>query len=295
MFSPPVASHLLLSGLFTGQPRRAPRPRVSPLCAAPQPGDIRLRLPSRRPTRHRQAPPPVVPVRTTPSGWARIQGQRRAQRTAQTRGRGRNSAATHAGPGPHQGARARRRPPPGPQPPSSGPGHAGPSPAALQHGDPSGTARLGHARRPGRSLSAAPGSPSHSGARSRGGRDCTSAVPPSTAVVPLHSGHRTAHISASRHRFKVGPSGADQLSSLFHFHSRDSPSPAPGAEVTSVGVLRASGAQSVFPTEVVSLLSALPGCRLRARGQTLEHCDIAASHGRIWKMTTLCGEVLDEH
>ncbi|KAJ1136347.1 hypothetical protein NDU88_002764 [Pleurodeles waltl] len=96
MFSPPVASHLLL----------------------------------RRPTRHRQAPPPVVPVRTTPSGWARIQGQRRAQRTAQTRGRGRNSAATHAGPGPHQGARACR---------------------------------------PGRSLSTAPGSPSHSGARSRGG------------------------------------------------------------------------------------------------------------------------------
>ncbi|KAJ1112057.1 hypothetical protein NDU88_000328 [Pleurodeles waltl] len=61
-----------------------PRLRVFPLCVVPQSGSIRLRLPSRRPTRHQQVPPPGAPVCTPPSGRARIQGQRRAQRTARS-------------------------------------------------------------------------------------------------------------------------------------------------------------------------------------------------------------------
>ncbi|KAJ1192929.1 hypothetical protein NDU88_002235 [Pleurodeles waltl] len=44
------------------------------------------------------------------------------------------------------------------------------------------------------------------------GRDRNSAVPPSAAVVSLFSECKTARLSASRHQFKVGPSGADQLS-----------------------------------------------------------------------------------
>ncbi|KAJ1156073.1 hypothetical protein NDU88_008798 [Pleurodeles waltl] len=72
------------SGLLTGQLRGAPRPCISPLCVVPQSGGIRLRLPSRRPIRRRQVPPADAPARTPPSGWARIQGQRRALRTAQS-------------------------------------------------------------------------------------------------------------------------------------------------------------------------------------------------------------------
>ncbi|KAJ1177576.1 hypothetical protein NDU88_002829 [Pleurodeles waltl] len=58
------------SGLLTGQLRGAPRLRVSPLCVVPQPGGIRLRLPSRRPIRRRQVPPADAPACTPPPGWA---------------------------------------------------------------------------------------------------------------------------------------------------------------------------------------------------------------------------------
>ncbi|KAJ1082545.1 hypothetical protein NDU88_002710 [Pleurodeles waltl] len=54
------------SGLPTGQRRGAPRPRVSSVHAVPQPGGTRPRPPSRRPIRHRQAPPPDAPVCTPP-------------------------------------------------------------------------------------------------------------------------------------------------------------------------------------------------------------------------------------
>ncbi|KAJ1143391.1 hypothetical protein NDU88_009700 [Pleurodeles waltl] len=141
------------SGLLTGQLRGAPRLRVSPLCVVPQPGVIRLRLPSRRPIRRQQVPPADAPACTPPSGWARIQGQRRALRTAQSgaaaatrrrttwvqartgahesaggrsRGRGRTQAApvasaahmqcTNTGSPPAQRASA---PPAGPRPPRS--------------------------------------------------------------------------------------------------------------------------------------------------------------------------------
>ncbi|KAJ1195317.1 hypothetical protein NDU88_004598 [Pleurodeles waltl] len=193
-----------------GSPRGPPPPCLSA-----------VRSPS---VREHQAPPPKQEADSPPAGApTRRSGLHPSFRAGphsrpapgaayrSVRGRGRNPAVTHVGPGPHRGARVRRRPPPGPRPHSSHPGSVGRSPAMLQHREPPGTARLGPARRPGRDLPAAPSSPSHSGL-APGGRDRISAVPPSTAVVPLHSGHRTARFSASRHRFKVGPSGADQLS-----------------------------------------------------------------------------------
>ncbi|KAJ1154829.1 hypothetical protein NDU88_007572 [Pleurodeles waltl] len=87
------------------------------------------------------------------------------------------------GPGPRRGARVRRRPPPGPRPSSSSPGRTGRSPSVLRHREPPSPACPGSARRQGRGLSAVPGSPSHSGARSRG-RDRTSAVPPVRSSRP---------------------------------------------------------------------------------------------------------------
>ncbi|KAJ1110662.1 hypothetical protein NDU88_008010 [Pleurodeles waltl] len=99
-------------------------------------------------------------------------------------GCGRNPAANHVGPGPHRGVRVRRRPPPGPQPHSSRSGRVGRSPAMHQHGKPPGTARLGPTHRPGRGLLAAPNSPSHSGARSRGGKTA-----PPRSPRPQQSSH----------------------------------------------------------------------------------------------------------
>ncbi|KAJ1120365.1 hypothetical protein NDU88_008535 [Pleurodeles waltl] len=254
MFSPPVASHLLLRAI----PRRLAPQRTNSIHLGPSrarevpssasggsraadirapvvrsPGggspkvdsSLRLSTVCSPPARGHQTPPPEQEADSPPAGAPTCRSDPH------------HSFGVGPYPGPAPGAAHRPDPGPRPQlgsdprrprpapgrtsPPEAAPGAAaalkpprsrGPSPAALQHRDPSGTARPGPARRPGRGLSAAPGSPSHSGARSRGGRDRTSAVPPSTAVVPLHSGHRTARISASRHRFKVGPSGADQLS-----------------------------------------------------------------------------------
>ncbi|KAJ1119806.1 hypothetical protein NDU88_007991 [Pleurodeles waltl] len=164
------------SGLLTGQLRGAPRLRVSPLCVVPQSGGIRLRLPSRRPIRRRQVPPADAPGCTPPSGWARIQGQHRALRTAQSGAAAatrRRTKWVQARTGAHESAGGRPRGRTQAAPVASAPVTRGPAP---------------------------------------GGQDRTSAVPPSTAVVPLRSGHRTARLSASRHRFKVGPSGADPLS-----------------------------------------------------------------------------------
>ncbi|KAJ1153042.1 hypothetical protein NDU88_005809 [Pleurodeles waltl] len=217
----PGSKHQSSGRAFTrgAHPKQTPH-RTAP-GGPPPPCLSAVRSPS---VREHQAPPPEQeadsPPAGAPTGRPGLHPSFRAgphSRPApgaayrSVRGRGRNPAATHVGPGPHRGARVRRRPPPGSRPHSSRPGSVGRSPAMLQHGEPPGTARLGPARRPGRDLPTAPSSPSHSGL-APGGRDRTSAVPLSTAVVPLHSGHRTARFSASRHRFKVGPSGADQLS-----------------------------------------------------------------------------------
>ncbi|KAJ1082910.1 hypothetical protein NDU88_003071 [Pleurodeles waltl] len=123
-------------------------------------------------------------------------------------GRGRNLAAISW----VRSERVHRRPPPGSRPRSSGRARISHSPSLLLRiGEPLGPARLGPARRQGRGLSAVPGSPSHSGVRSRG-ETATPQSPPSAAVVSLFSECKTARLSASRHQFKVGPSGADQLS-----------------------------------------------------------------------------------
>ncbi|KAJ1118990.1 hypothetical protein NDU88_007176 [Pleurodeles waltl] len=122
----------------------------------------------RRPILHRQAPTPDAPVCTPPSGWARVRLRCWAQRAAQFW----VAAAIwrrFLGSGPRRGERVRRRPPPGSRPRSSGPARISRSPSLLLRiGEPLGPARLGPARRQGRSLSAVPGSPSHSGVRSRG-------------------------------------------------------------------------------------------------------------------------------
>ncbi|KAJ1088536.1 hypothetical protein NDU88_001693 [Pleurodeles waltl] len=62
-------------------PGGPPPPRLS-VVRSPSVRGIRLRLPSRWPIRRRQVPPADAPACTPPSGWARIQGQRRALRTA---------------------------------------------------------------------------------------------------------------------------------------------------------------------------------------------------------------------
>ncbi|KAJ1122862.1 hypothetical protein NDU88_001335 [Pleurodeles waltl] len=158
--------------------------------------------------------------------WARVRLRCWAQRAAQFW----VAAAIwrrFLGSGPRRGERVRRRPPPGSRPRSSGPTRISRSPSLLLRiGEPLGPARLGPARRQGRSLSAVPGSPSHSGVRSRG-ETATPQSPPSAAVVSLFSECKTARLSASRHQFKVCPSGADQLS-VRHARLRGhAPSPKP--------------------------------------------------------------------
>ncbi|KAJ1144795.1 hypothetical protein NDU88_011090 [Pleurodeles waltl] len=129
------------------------------------------------------------------------------------RGRGRNPAANHVGPGPHRGAQVRLRPPL----------RAAAAPRSLRP------------RRPLLRCSPARGAPRHSAPLPRppagratasspsrtardtqgpapGGQDRTSATPPATALAALRSAHRTARHNASRHRCKVGPSGADPSS-----------------------------------------------------------------------------------
>ncbi|KAJ1122751.1 hypothetical protein NDU88_001235 [Pleurodeles waltl] len=175
-----------------------PRPRVSPLCVVPQSGGIGLRLPSRRPIRRRQVPPVDAPACTPPSGWARIQGQRRALRTAPSGApaatwrrttwvQARNRAPESAG-GRTQAA------------PVASAAHlqctnTGSPPAQRASAPPAGRA----------AASSQPRTAPVTRGPAPGGQDRTSAVPPSTAVVPLRSRHRTARLSASRHRFKVGP------------------------------------------------------------------------------------------
>ncbi|KAJ1083649.1 hypothetical protein NDU88_003804 [Pleurodeles waltl] len=217
----PGSKHQRSGRAFT----RGAHPKRGPHRAAPGgPSPPRLSAVRSPSAREHQAPPPELEADSPPVGApTRRSGLHPSFRAGphsrpapgaayrSVRGRGRNPAATHAVPGLHRGARARRRPPPWPRPHSSRPGSVGRSPAILQHGEPPGTARLGPARRLGCDLPIAPISPSHSGP-APGGRDRTSSVPPSAAVDPLHFGHRTARFSASRHRFKVGPSGADQLS-----------------------------------------------------------------------------------
>ncbi|KAJ1127490.1 hypothetical protein NDU88_005889 [Pleurodeles waltl] len=199
------------SGLLTGQLRGAPRLRVSPLCVVPQSGGIRLRLPSRRPIRRRQVPPADAPACTPPSGWARIQGQRRALRTAQSGAAAatrRRATWVQARTVAHESAGGR------PQ----GRSHTQAAPvASAAHLQCTNTGSPPAQRAPappaGRAAaSSQPRTAPVTRGRAPGGQDRTSAVPPSTAVVPLRSGHRTARLSASRHRFKVGPSGADPLS-----------------------------------------------------------------------------------
>ncbi|KAJ1105956.1 hypothetical protein NDU88_003359 [Pleurodeles waltl] len=122
------------------------------------------------------------------------------------------SGGDFAGPSPRRGARVHWRPPPGPRPRSSGPARTSRSPSLLlRNGEPLSPVRPGPARRQGCGLFVVPGSPSHSGARSRG-ETAPPQSPPSAAVVSLFSECKTARLSASRHQFKVGLSGAEQLS-----------------------------------------------------------------------------------
>ncbi|KAJ1193574.1 hypothetical protein NDU88_002870 [Pleurodeles waltl] len=199
------------SGLPTGQ-RRGPLVPASPQCMqsrsqeapGPAPRAGGRFVTGRHPHQMLRFAPP-------PSGWACIRIWRWAQRAAQSgiaaaiwrRFRGSQSAL---------GAQVRWRPPPGPRPCSSGPARTSHSPSLLlRNGEPLSPARPGPARRQGRGLFVVPGSPSHSGARSRG-ETAPPQSPPSAVVVSLFSECKTARLSASRHQFKVGPSGAEQLS-----------------------------------------------------------------------------------
>ncbi|KAJ1132333.1 hypothetical protein NDU88_010652 [Pleurodeles waltl] len=189
MFSPPAASHLLLSQGASGSTSRAGgrlatgrRPhllfRSAPLLRGG---------PVSRASAGRSAPPKPGAAAATRRRPTRAQARTRAHEPAggRPRGRGRTQAAPVT-PAPHP----RRF-------------NTGSPPAQRASALPAGRAAASPQPR---------AAPVTRGPAPGGGRDRTSAVPPSTAVVPLHSGHRTARISASRHRFKVGPSGADQLS-----------------------------------------------------------------------------------
>ncbi|KAJ1136542.1 hypothetical protein NDU88_002957 [Pleurodeles waltl] len=157
------------SGPLTGQPREAPSPRCMQSRSQEAPGSA-PRAGGQLATRRSDPHPP-------PSGWARVRIRCRAQHTAQSG----ISAAIRRQP---RGSR--------PAPGRTSPSEAAPGAAAapkqprayqpLTFSAPTRGASQPSASRPRpstgpRPLSSVPGSPSHSGARSRG-RVRTSAVPP---------------------------------------------------------------------------------------------------------------------
>ncbi|KAJ1116270.1 hypothetical protein NDU88_004486 [Pleurodeles waltl] len=196
------------SGLLTGQLRGTPHLRISLVCVVSQSGGIRLRPPSRRPVRRRQAPPTDAPGRTSPSGRARFRGQRRApyptpseaaaatqRQTTWAQARTSPSKAAPQGRG-----RTQVAPPASAAPPLFS--RSGSSPAQRATAPPAGRA----------AASSPPRTARDTQGPAPGGQDRTSAIPPSTALAALRSAHRTARLNASRHRCKVGPSGADPSS-----------------------------------------------------------------------------------
>ncbi|KAJ1084230.1 hypothetical protein NDU88_004382 [Pleurodeles waltl] len=188
-----------------------PRLRVSLSCVVSQPGGIRLRLPSRRPIRRRQMPPADAPGRTSPSGWARFQGQRRVPCPAPS-----GAAAATQWRTTWAQARTRAHKSVKGRPPGRGRTQvAPPVSAALLLLSNSGSPPAQRATAPPAGRAAASSQPRTARiarGRTPGGQDRTPAVPPSTAVAALRSEYRTARLSASRHRCKVGPSGADPSS-----------------------------------------------------------------------------------
>ncbi|KAJ1153524.1 hypothetical protein NDU88_006283 [Pleurodeles waltl] len=196
----------------------------SPRAAPGGPSSPRLLSACSLAARGHQAPPPVQEVDSSPVGvhtsrsslCPPLQGG-----PASASGAGRSappnpglrtqSGGDFVGPGPRRDAQVRRRPPPGSQSRPSGPTRTIRSPSLLRNREPHSPERPGPARREGRGLSVVPGSPSNSGARSRS-ETTPPQSPPSAAVVPLLTGCKTARFSASRLQFKVGPSGAEQLS-----------------------------------------------------------------------------------
>ncbi|KAJ1126338.1 hypothetical protein NDU88_004746 [Pleurodeles waltl] len=204
---------------------RGAHPKWTPHRAAPGgPPSPRLSVVRSPSVRGHQAPPPEqkadppsagAPSRRSslhlPSGWARIQGQCRALRTAQSGAAAatrRRTTWVQARTGAHESAGGRPRGRSRTQAaPVASAAHlqctnTGSPPAQRASAPPAGRA----------AASSQPRTAPVTRGPAPGGQDRTSAVPPSTAVVPLRSGHRTARLSASRHRFKVGPSGADPLS-----------------------------------------------------------------------------------
>ncbi|KAJ1171331.1 hypothetical protein NDU88_003194 [Pleurodeles waltl] len=187
-------------------------PPVSSLYAVLQPGGTRFCPPSRGPTRHRQAPPPDAPICTPPFRMGPRPNLTPGTAHRPIRDLGRNPAATswvQARAGAHKSV--------GGCPRGRGRAQAAPGvPAAhLQCSD---TGSLPAQRVPAPPVDRAaasllsPGQPQSLGSPLQGARPHLRGPPPSAAVVPLLSGHETARFSASRHQFKVGPSGAKQLS-----------------------------------------------------------------------------------
>ncbi|KAJ1105597.1 hypothetical protein NDU88_003002 [Pleurodeles waltl] len=198
-------------------PKRAPHraapggPRLLVVCS-PAARRHQVPPPSRGPTRHRQAPPPDAPIRTPPLQGGPASESDAGRSTPPNPGSQPQSGGDLVGPGPRRGAQVRWRPSPGPRPHSSSPGRTSRSPSVLPHGELPSPARPGPARRQGRGLSPQSRAAPVTREPAPGGESAPQRSPPSAAVVPLLSGHEIARFSASRHPFKVGPSGAEQLS-----------------------------------------------------------------------------------
>ncbi|KAJ1121657.1 hypothetical protein NDU88_000177 [Pleurodeles waltl] len=192
-------------------PGGPPSPRLLVVCSpaarrhqAPPPEQEADSPPAGAPTRHSDLHPPLQGGPASESDAGRS--------TPPNPGSRPQSGGDLVGPGPRRGARVRWRPPPGPRPHSSSPGRTSRSPSVLRHGEPPSPARPGPARRQGRGLSSQSRAAPVTREPAPGGETAPPRSPPSAAVVPLLSGHETARFSASRHQFKVGPSGAEQLS-----------------------------------------------------------------------------------